>query len=115
MGILKFEFKVRTETPGSELLGNGDDYRSPKYEIVSHERNILIVKIFSSLASGVRYRDCSADIIDGIIHLFGTTETSDTIEFELLAWELTYTIEYENNLRLDGIYFKDEKISEKIS
>ncbi len=55
MGILKCEFKARTETLGSELVGKEDVYRSPKYEIVSHERNILIVKIFSSLAIGVRY------------------------------------------------------------
>ena len=114
MGILKCEFKARTETPGSELVGKGDVYRSPTYEIVSHARNILVVKIFSSLASGVRYKDGSADIIDGFIHFLCTTEASDTIEFELLAWELTYTIEYDNDLSLDTIYFLDEKISNKI-
>jgi len=114
MGILKCEFKVRTETPGSELVGKGDVYRSPTYEIVSHARNILVVKIFSSLAGGVRYKDGPADIIDGFIHLFCTTEASDTIEFELLAWELTYTIEYGNDLSLDIIYFLNEKISNKI-
>ena len=110
LGISKFEFKVRTETLGNELVGKGEDYRSAKYEIVSHERNILIVKIFSSLAGGVSYRGGSADIIDGFIHLFCTMETEGTIEFELLAWELTYTIEYDNDLSLDIIYFLDEKI-----
>jgi len=113
MGILNCEFKVKTEMLGDELVGKGDEYRSPKYEIVSHERNFLVVKIFSSLASGVGYRDGSADIIDGFIHLFCTTEASDTIEFELLAWELTYTIEHDNDLCLDTIYFLDEKISKK--
>ena len=68
MTILKCEFKARTETLGSELAGKGDAYRCPKYEIVLHERNILVIKIFSSLASGVRYKDGSADIIDGFIH-----------------------------------------------
>ena len=113
MGILKCEVKVRTETPGSDLVGKGDVYRSPKYEIVSNDRNILVVKIYSSLASGIRYRDGSADIIDGFIHLFCTTETSNTIEFELLAWELTYTIEHDIDLCLETIYFLDEEISEE--
>ena len=115
MTILKCEFKARTETLGSELAGKGDAYRSPKYEMVLYERDILIVKIFSSLASGIRYIDGSADIIDGFIHLFSTTQASDTIEFELLAWELTYTIEYDNDLSLDTIYFQNEKISNNIS
>ena len=113
MGILNCGFKVRTEIPGNELVGKGDAYRSPKYEIVSHERNFLVVKIFSSLASGVRYSDGSAVIIDGFIHLLCSTEASDTIEFELLAWELTYTIEHDSDFSLDTIYFLDEKISNK--
>jgi hypothetical protein len=114
MSILKCEFEVRTEMPGNELIGKGDEYRSPQYEIVSNEKNILVVKIFSSLPSGVRYKGGSAEIIDCFIHLFCATEASDTIEFELLAWELTYTVEYDSDLSLDNIYFLDEKISNKI-
>lgn len=69
MRILNCEFKVRNEMPGNELVGKGDEYRSPKYEIVSHIRNFLVVKIFASLAGGVRYRDGSADILDGFISI----------------------------------------------
>jgi len=43
---LKKYHKPALETPGSEFVGKGDTYRSPKYEIVSHEKNIPVAKLF---------------------------------------------------------------------
>ncbi len=111
MKILGCECSFRTATLGSDLNGKGDEYRDAKYKVLSSKAGITIIKVFSSLAGGIRYASGSAETNDGNIYLNCETIESDTIEFELLAWEATFTISTDGDASLGTIYFQNEIIN----
>ena len=82
----------------------------PRFEIVSHHDGVLIINVHCMLASGVHYEAGSAEIIDGQIHLTTQTRSDPEIAFEQLPWRLTFTLQYDEAIDHNVVYFDGEPI-----
>jgi len=51
------------------------------------------------------YRQPTAERVDGQLNLMCSAEACGTIEFELLAWELSYTIKFDTSINLNTVLF----------
>lgn len=88
-----------------------DEYRNPRYELLSHDKNALTIDIYSSVASGVHYTEGAAEIVQGFLLLTCDTRSDPDIAFELVPWKLTFAITYDGEINLDSIYFQDNKLA----
>lgn len=111
MKLLRCECHCRTEGPGSDLSGKGDLYSELSYKIDSHTPNEFVIKVLTNLPGGEYFKCNGAELKDGFIHLNSIVISSGTIEFELLAWELTYKIALDGPLELSEaeILFRAER------
>ena len=87
-------------------------YRQPKYKLISKQENQLILKVYSSLASGERYMEGSAEIKGENLYLTCHSVAGDTIAFELEPWEITYDIILNDKSVPNRFYFEGELLTE---
>ncbi len=67
-----------------------------------------------SLASGVQYVDGSAEEREGGLYLYCNTRAGDTLAFELLPWEITYTLTFSDESMPEVCFFMEEELNQML-